>query len=132
MRRALWPITESDRFLEALRCGSAAERRFFAGGPGAVRPGGAQHGPSVTSGQANRDRFRRLLWSPPSFARCRWPTECAWAGTSPFRPAGIESLRAAVLRLLTERRAGDHRVLPVLLAGGARPSRVSRDRSARM
>ena len=35
-------------------------------------------------------------------------------------PAGIESLRAAVLCLLTGRRAGDHWVLPVLLPGGAR------------
>ena len=31
-------------------------------------------------------------------------------------------MRAAVLRLLTEQRAGDHWVLPVLLPGGAKPS----------
>jgi hypothetical protein len=50
---------------------------------------------------------------PLSLARCHWPAECV------ARPGLIESLRPAVLRLLTERRAGGHWVLPVLLPGRA-------------
>jgi hypothetical protein len=41
-------------------------------------------------------------------------------------------MRAAQLRLLTGLRADDHWVLPVSLPGGARPRRVSQERSARM
>jgi hypothetical protein len=48
------------------------------------------------------------------FTRFRWPAECAWHRHVPRSLAGIESLRAALLCLLTELRADDHRVLPVL------------------
>ena len=52
--------------------------------------------------------------------------------TCPAQPGQARVAAGRPFALLTERRADDHRVLPVLLSGGARPSRVSRERSARM